>query len=145
MRITARVTGSPAKGAESGGKTIAQEKWSGLKSAMKSVIASVTVGAGGEAVKSQVPYYFDEWLTLMERAHEDLTQPQFRELEEKMKSEIAFHRKRHGRRRTQHESEKRSAQQKQHPSRGFGGGYRIGHSPGSGRSVYDTGDLSVGQ
>jgi len=44
--------------------------------------------------KSQVPVFFDEWLTLMERADRQLTKEQFRELEDKIKFEIAFRRKR---------------------------------------------------
>jgi hypothetical protein len=44
--------------------------------------------------KSQVPYFFDEILTIMEQAYGFLTKKQFRELEDKIKFEIAFHRRR---------------------------------------------------
>lgn len=47
-------------------------------------------------MKSQVPVFFDKWLTLMERAYEELTPEQFRELEEKIKKEIR-HRRREAR------------------------------------------------
>lgn len=45
-------------------------------------------------MKSQVAPLFDEWLTLMEKAHELLTKEEFRKLEDQIKTEIAFHRKR---------------------------------------------------
>jgi hypothetical protein len=43
-------------------------------------------------MKSQVPVFFNDWLTLMETAFSTLTKEQFRELEEKIKKEIAFYR-----------------------------------------------------
>lgn len=45
-------------------------------------------------MKSQVIPMFNEWLTLMERAYEILNKKEFRELENKIKAEIAYHRKR---------------------------------------------------
>jgi hypothetical protein len=45
-------------------------------------------------MKSQVPVFFNDWLTLMETAFSTLTKEEFRELEEKIKKEIAFHRSR---------------------------------------------------
>lgn len=43
-------------------------------------------------MKSPVKILFEEWLTLMEGAYEELSKEQFYELEEKIKHEIAFHR-----------------------------------------------------
>jgi hypothetical protein len=45
-------------------------------------------------MKSQVPRYFNDWLTLMETAHWALTKKEFRELENKIRAEIKFSRKR---------------------------------------------------
>lgn len=45
-------------------------------------------------MKSQVPVLFDAWLTLMEEAYEKLSKIEFRQLEEKIKHEIAFRRRR---------------------------------------------------
>lgn len=45
-------------------------------------------------MKSQVPVYFNDWLTLMEGAFERLTKKEFKELEDRIKKEIAFHRRR---------------------------------------------------
>lgn len=44
-------------------------------------------------MKSQVPVFFDEWLTLMERAFETLSLKEFEELENRIKTEIAARRK----------------------------------------------------
>lgn len=44
-------------------------------------------------MKTPVDVFFQDWLTLMEHAHEQLTKKQFRKLEDKIKHEIAFHRK----------------------------------------------------
>lgn len=44
--------------------------------------------------KSQIKTYFELWLTLMERAYEKLSKKEFRELEDKIRAEITFHRKR---------------------------------------------------
>jgi hypothetical protein len=45
-------------------------------------------------MKSQIIPIFNEWLTLMERAFNDLSKVEFRQLEDKIRNEIAFHRKR---------------------------------------------------
>ncbi len=44
--------------------------------------------------KSQVTHLFDQWLTLMEKANESLSKEEFRELEERIKYEIRWHRHR---------------------------------------------------
>lgn len=44
-------------------------------------------------LKSQVKQYFDKFLSVMESAHVELTRQQFRDLEGRIKREIAFHRK----------------------------------------------------
>jgi hypothetical protein len=45
-------------------------------------------------VKSQVTSIFNDWLKFMERAYEQLNKKEFRELEDKIRKEISFHRKR---------------------------------------------------
>ena len=45
-------------------------------------------------MKSQVPVFFDKWLTLMEEAWEALNYGQYKELEEKIRAEITYHRNR---------------------------------------------------
>jgi hypothetical protein len=42
--------------------------------------------------KTPVSKIFQYWLTLMEQAYEQLTKEQFRELEEKIRYEINYHR-----------------------------------------------------
>ena len=44
-------------------------------------------------MKSQVPVLFDEWLTLMEKAYENLSKEEFSELEDKIRNEIAVSRR----------------------------------------------------
>lgn len=44
--------------------------------------------------KSQLTTYFQAWLTLMEDAYHVLDVEEFRKLENKIKAEIAFYRKR---------------------------------------------------
>jgi len=44
--------------------------------------------------KSLVGPLFNEWLTLMEKAYDTLNYHEFRELENKIKNEISFHRRR---------------------------------------------------
>jgi hypothetical protein len=46
-----------------------------------------------ENMKSQITPLFNEWLTLMEKAYEQLSKDDFLKLEDKIKEEIAFHRK----------------------------------------------------
>jgi len=43
-------------------------------------------------MKSPVNLLFEEWLTLMEKAYDELSFYEFRELEDKIKHEIYFHR-----------------------------------------------------
>jgi hypothetical protein len=45
-------------------------------------------------MKSPTTVYFNTWLSLMEDAWRVLSRADFRELEERIKKEIAFHRKR---------------------------------------------------
>lgn len=45
-------------------------------------------------MKSMVTLFFEAWLTQMERAYQNLTKKEFRALEDKIRFEIAFHRKR---------------------------------------------------
>ena len=44
--------------------------------------------------KSQIKGIFEEWLNFMQTVHERLSKKEFRELEDKIRAEIAFHRKR---------------------------------------------------